>query len=298
MPPKVSASTKNKTIEGYIGGANASGHASDSRSSEPPAKANSTDDKTQTYEICKEMCREMSASILEKLDERFDAFDAKFQSLFAVQTDLQNRMTSQEQATCALEERIDALETKYEALSKHNGQLQNKVLELEGRSRRQNIKIVGIKEDSEEGRPTDFVSRLIPDLLGKQHFPHPVKVDRAHRTLLPKPSADSRPRTIIACIHHFQVKEMILRLSRSQPMEYKGNKVLIFPDYTNDVMIQRRAFRDVMQSLREKGIKHYLRYPARLCVHWRNENASVTYGDPAAAKAALRQKTRGDSTDE
>ncbi|CAM4631402.1 unnamed protein product [Leuciscus chuanchicus] len=288
---------KSKTIDGYISSANASGaSASDSRSSEPSVKPTATTsditsiDKTHMYEICKEMCKEMSETILGRLDERFDAFDTKFQSVLSVQTDLQNRMVSQEQTTSALEERVEVLEAKCEDLTKYASQLQTKLLDLEARSRRHNIKIVGIKEDSEEGKPTDFVSKLIPELL--------VKVDRAHRSLQPKSTAGGKPRTIMARIHHFQVKEQILRLSRTKSMEYKGNKILIFPDYTNEGMSQRRAFRDVMKALRDGGVKHHLRYPARLHVYWdEEENIPEVFNDPAPAEAARSLKERSASAD-
>lgn len=296
---------KSKTIDRYISSANASGaSANDSRSNEPSAKPPATTsditsiDKTHMYAMCKEMCKEMSETILERLDERFDAFDTKFQSVLSVQTDLQNRMVSQEQTTSALEERVEVLETKCEDLAKYASQLQAKLLDLEARSRRQNIKIFGIKEDSEEGRPTDFVSKLTPELLGKQHFPHPVKVDRAHRSLQPKSAAGGKPRTIMVRIHHFQVKEQILRLSRTQSMEYKGNKVLIFPDYTSEVMGQRRAFRDVMKSLRDGGVKHHLRYPARFHIYWdEQKNTPEVFSDPAAAEAARSLRERSASAD-
>lgn len=253
-------------------------------------------DKTQTYEICMEMCKGMSETILEKLDERFNAFDTKFQSVLSVQPDLQNHMVSQEQTTSALEKCVEELVAKCEDLAGHANQLQAKLLDLEARSRRHNIKIIGVEEDSEQGWPTDFVSRL--DLLGKQHFPVLVKVDRAHCSLMPKPAAGAKPRTIMARIHYFQVKELILLFSRTQPMEYKGNKVLIFPDYTNEVMTKHRAFRDVMQALKNGGIKHHLRYPARLHVYWRNEDAPVIFSDPAAAEAARLAKERNDSVNE
>lgn len=87
MPPK----GKGKTINGHLGNASASGpNASDSCSTEPSAKstASQLDDKTQTFAICKEMCKGMSESILEKLDEHFDAFETKFQLVLSVQTDL------------------------------------------------------------------------------------------------------------------------------------------------------------------------------------------------------------------
>jgi hypothetical protein len=73
-----------------------------------------------------------------------------------------------------------------------------------------------------------------------------------------RPAACARPHTILARIHHFQEKELILRLCRQQSMEYKGGKVLIFPDYTSEVMAQSRAFRELQQALRDEGIKHSL----------------------------------------
>lgn len=41
-------------------------------------------------------------------------------------------------------------------------------------------------------------------------------------------------------------------------MEYKGGKVLIFPDYTSEVMVQCSAFREVLQAVRDEGTKHTL----------------------------------------
>lgn len=130
-------------------------------------------DKTKMLEMCQEICKTMSESILEKLDERFNTFEAKFQSVLAEQTDLQNCMVGQELETNAHEEHLGELETKCVELTKLVTQQQTKLLDLEACSRR-HIKIVGIKENSEEGRPTEFVSKLISKLLGKQHFPHPL----------------------------------------------------------------------------------------------------------------------------
>lgn len=91
---------------------------------------------------------------------------------------------------------MGALEAKCDDLAKLVNQLQPKLLDLEARSQRLNIKIVGIKEGSEEGRPTEFISNPIPELLGKQHFPHPLKVDHAHRSLWPMPAVGEKQRTI------------------------------------------------------------------------------------------------------
>ena len=63
---------------------------------------------------------------------------------------------------------------KRQSLSKQeNKKLRAKLCVLEGRSRRLNIKIVGITEGEEKGRPTEFVSNLIPKLLGDDNFTKP-----------------------------------------------------------------------------------------------------------------------------
>lgn len=299
MKPKTITTSKSRTIEGYVSNANASAadasaaNASASRLNEPTQalKANPGEDKT--YAICKEMCKEMSMSILGKIDERFDAFDTRFETLLSEQANMRERLDSQEQATCSLDLRVTTLENKYEALSKHASQLQNKCLDLEARSRRHNVKIVGIEEGAEKGNPTDFVSRLIPELVGKEHFPHPVKVDRAHRTA--QQAQPGKSRTILARIHHFQEKELILQRSRMQQgFVYNGKRVLIFPDYTSEVMTQRRAFRDVMQTLRDQKIKHTLRYPARLHVYWPDGEAPAVFSDAKEAAWSLEQHNSSD----
>lgn len=76
-------------------------------------------------------------------------------------------MANQEQASNDLDFHMLALEAK--------------CAELAGRNAQHIIKLVGIPEGEEEGRPTEFVSKLIPKLFGEDIFPQPVKVDRAHR---------------------------------------------------------------------------------------------------------------------
>lgn len=291
MPPKTAAANKNRTLEGYVSNTNASGANSGGANAKANAGSPEALSEDNTYAVCKEMCQEISSSILEKIDQRFDAFETRFQSLYSEQSELKERMDSQEQATGVLDQRVELLEANFTELTKHAEQLQTKLHDLEARSRRHNIKIVGIPENAEDGRPTDFVSKLIPELLGREHFPNPVKIDRAHRTLQPKPAAGAKPRTILARIHHFQEKEMILRLSREKRgCEFKGNKILLFPDYTSEVMSQRRAFADVMQALRGEGIRHSLRYPARLHVYWRDGEKPTIFNDAKEAVSSLERR--------
>ena len=70
---------------------------------------------------------------------------------------------------------------------------------------------------------------LLPKLLGDEHFDKSIEVDHAHRSLAPAKYGKSR--AIIAKLHYFQIKELVLRLSwEKAPLQYEGRPVFIFPD--------------------------------------------------------------------
>lgn len=59
--------------------------------------------------------------------------------------------------------------------------LRDKCNDLESRSRRNNIRLVGVAEKEENGRPTEFIAELLPKLLGVENFTKPIVIDRAHK---------------------------------------------------------------------------------------------------------------------
>lgn len=93
---------------------------------------------------------------------------------------------------------------------------------------------------------------------------------------------------IIARVHLAQEKEKILRLGRQSSMEYEGNRILIFLDYTAEVMEQQRSFREVLQLLRDRDIRHSLRFPARLHINYQRQ--VKTFDHPDEAKIFVNQK--------
>lgn len=206
----------------------------------------------------------VSDKMLALINGRFDKLEQKLQEVKDSQDELLEKVESVEEQMLDHESRITRLESTVSSLKEENGSLKLKVDDLEGRSRRNNIKIIGIPEKEEEGRPTEFVEALLPKLLGEENFQSPVVIDRAHRILGRQPAAGAKPRAIIARVHFYREKERILRIRRERQLEYKGNKVLIFPDYTTEVMRQRREYTEVLQKLRELKMDHSLLFPARL----------------------------------
>lgn len=220
----------------------------------------------------------------EDITARFNGLDSK---LHLVQTSLTNhatRITDLEGAMTDHDTRITSLERRCEEMIESNTAMKRKLTDLESRSRRSNIKIVGLPEKVEKGNPTHFIADLLPKLLGSDNFPAGLKVDRAHR--IGAQSSSAQPRTMIVKIHHFPEKEKILNLARLQsPLTFNGARISIYPDFPPEVSEQRRAFDGVKKKLREAGIKHGLLFPARLNLTFGTEQK--TFLKPTDAEAFI-----------
>lgn len=115
----------------------------------------------------------------------------------AIKTSMRNRFNSLESSLVAVKtslrefgDRVDSLETAVQSQDKKTLQVQNEALkskldDLEGRSRRQKIKIIGVPEGSENSHTTKFVASLLAGLFGSNSFADPVTVARGHQSLGP-----------------------------------------------------------------------------------------------------------------
>uniref|UniRef100_A0A3P8RQC3 L1 transposable element RRM domain-containing protein n=1 Tax=Amphiprion percula TaxID=161767 RepID=A0A3P8RQC3_AMPPE len=101
---------------------------------------------------------------------------------------------------------------------KQNMEMRNKLVDLEGRGRRNNLRIYGVPEGKEGKSVQDFVSELL-----KTHIKLPegvqLQIQRAHRALISKPAATATPRSIIVNFLQFQVKEKVLRMAWQTKIE-------------------------------------------------------------------------------
>ncbi|KAL6467852.1 hypothetical protein MHYP_G00235290 [Metynnis hypsauchen] len=138
---------------------------------------------------------------------------------------------------------VVALQAKVESLSKEISRLDAKCDYLESRSRRQNIRNVGIPEGESFTLTTSSVSELLKEAFA---LDKPPLVDRAHRTLAPKPKSGDPPRPVIARLHYYENCVEILRKARRQQRITVSNmKLSVFPDFTAKVARARAAFNEV-----------------------------------------------------
>lgn len=225
-----------------------------------------------------------------RMDERFNTLEASLLATRASVTSLSARVQEIEEAGSDYDRRLTDVEMSLTSLRTENETLRHKLVDLEARSRRQNIRIVGIPEKMENGRMEEFLSKFIPELFGADKFAKPLKVDRAHRLGSQIPTDGGRPRVVIARLHHYLIKERILQLAREAfPLLYNGKPIFVFPDFPTEVVKKRQAFGEVRKRLLALGARCGFIYPARLRVSlgsnvkvFSSPHEAVTYADTLA----------------
>ncbi|KAJ3613996.1 hypothetical protein NHX12_017573 [Muraenolepis orangiensis] len=193
---------------------------------------------------------EEAKHITEQADCKYEEMDELKSSVEPLQRTVEAHkatMRDLEQAATDHSTQIDELEATVGMLTSQVKRLDDKCEELEGRSRRNNIRAMGIPEGLEGPRATDFVAQLLRDLLKLDEKP---LLDRAHRTLQEWSGEGTPPRPFVVRVHFFHIRSQILqRAGESSPLLYNGKRISIFRDYTSSVAKKRAAFVKVKRTL-------------------------------------------------
>uniref|UniRef100_A0A3B1IE24 L1 transposable element RRM domain-containing protein n=1 Tax=Astyanax mexicanus TaxID=7994 RepID=A0A3B1IE24_ASTMX len=157
---------------------------------------------------------------------------------------------------------ITEMKTTIECLTATVAKLENKCEDLESRSRRNNVRIVGVPEGPDTCT-TAAVAALLKEAFGLVKEP---LLDRSHRTLQPKPNPGDRPRAIVCRFHYYGDCVDILRRARElRQIKIRDMAISVFPDHTAKIARARAAFNEVRRQLRGiVGARYGLIHPARL----------------------------------
>lgn len=228
------------------------------------------------HEASDEFSMAAIASLLEEHRQALSAdfktsistLETKLDRVHTIVSDHAQKITSLEVNATLQDERLLTLEASCAMLTESNAKLLAKVSDLESRSRRNNIRVVGVPETVEGSRPTTFFAELLMEVFGEGVLDAPPECDRAHRTLAEKPKPGQRPRPVIIRLHRYQVKERIIREARTRrgKLQYRGSPISIYEDYAPEVVEQRQKYREVMSELYNLGFKPALLFPARLII--------------------------------
>uniref|UniRef100_A0A669AXN8 L1 transposable element RRM domain-containing protein n=1 Tax=Oreochromis niloticus TaxID=8128 RepID=A0A669AXN8_ORENI len=179
----------------------------------------------------------------------------KFDNLIERMGTVEQRVSDLEDVTATSEPRIAALETQ---LKKAMERLES----FENQSRRQNVRIIGLKEGAEGRAPVDFFKKWIPEVLGLQQGA--ITVDRAHRTGPPmRLTGTEGPRAVLVRLHHYTDTQKILQAARAKcTVNTEAGKVSFYQDFSAEVVRKRKESVNAREALREAGIKYSFLYPA------------------------------------
>lgn len=200
------------------------------------------------------------------------AIDAKLAKLTGTMGDMEEALTG-----CT--DDMVGMKTTIVSLTSKVAMLENKCEDLESRSRRNNIRIIGVEEGPDSCSPT-AVAVLLKDAFSLDKEP---LVDRSHRTLQPKPKPGERPRAIVCRLHYHRDCVDILRRARElQRIKVGGTTVSVFPDYTAKVARAQAAFNEVKRLLRGiDGAKYGLFHPANLLITYQGIEKKFTSAEDA-----------------
>lgn len=198
----------------------------------------------------------------------------------ATVSELKDTVGEMEHALTECSDDIAELKTTIKSLTSNVAKLENKCEDLESRSRRNNVRIVGVPEGPDTCT-TAAVAALLKEAFDLREEP---LLDRSHRTLQPKPKPGERPRAIVCRLHYHSDCVAILRRARElRQIKVRGLTISVFPDHTVKVARARAAFNEVRRQLRGiEGARYGLMHPARLRITYNGVEKDFVSADEAS----------------
>ena len=147
---------------------------------------------------------------------------------------------------------IQTNEAAVKDLNKNVNDLKNKIIELENRSRRNNLRLDGIPENvNETWNDCELkIKRLLKETLD---INEDIEIERAHRT--GKQHAE-KPRTIVFKLLRYKDKDLILKNGN----RLKGSGIFVYEDFAKETVEKRKQLWEEVKKHRRAGKYAVLQY--------------------------------------
>lgn len=140
-----------------------------------------------------------------------------------------------------------------------------KIAELEDRSRRNNLRLVGLPQGREGDDPTGFLQKMLPIWIPTLKRKGSIKIGRAHRIY-----GSGKSCTLIFRVLWYQDRRAILQgareVTKTELIRDQESILRFFADYSGFTSRRRQALGSIQKELHTLGIPNFLIYPATLCV--------------------------------
>uniref|UniRef100_A0A3Q2ZQ98 L1 transposable element RRM domain-containing protein n=1 Tax=Kryptolebias marmoratus TaxID=37003 RepID=A0A3Q2ZQ98_KRYMA len=186
--------------------------------------------------------------------------------------------------------KLDSIATDVQGLAEQVDEQQRKtqfkVLDLESRSRRNNVRVFGVPEGQEGNSTTQYIETLLRSQL---QIPEDLdlKIQPAHRTES-KPPPDSPPRAIIVNFLEFSTKEKILReVWKKGKIQVGSSNIHFDHDHAPEIVKKRREYIAIKKVLKVKGIRFQTPF-TNIRIYW--ESGTRTYSSAWEAYNELKRR--------
>ncbi|KAK1895007.1 LINE-1 retrotransposable element ORF1 protein [Dissostichus eleginoides] len=203
------------------------------------------------------------ALILKELRELRKDFGQQLSGIKEDISKIGKRVEEAEERINGAETRIQSSEDVLTELVKLQMQTEAKLTDLEGRSRRENVRIHGVKEGAEEG--TASVIAFVEDLLTKS---------------LELPSSTAL---------NIEREDVLKRAWQKKGFDFQGKRIQLDHDYEPEVLRKRREYAEAKAALKGRNLRFQTPFPARLRVFY--EEGTVVYG--SVEEATMDMAKRG-----
>ena len=198
-----------------------------------------------------------------------------------------------------LEDENASLRPTVEQQAKKCEKLEAALQEANWRDRRQNLLLVGLKENMENGKPEVCVRKIIGEALGIQL--DQAQLQRVHRVPGGPVWDETRPpRPIVMRFLCFLEKEKVFAAARSkyrsgQGVEWKGCRLSFFQDLPREWTEKRKKFKDVKEKLHAMDVRFTVAPPAQMRFTWNGKRMKFDDHRQAMRFLNIPEPTRSSS---
>ncbi|XP_065654505.1 uncharacterized protein LOC136081140 [Hydra vulgaris] len=184
---------------------------------------------------------------LDKIEKEVDTNKSK---VLSVEKDLRDFKESLNFQEISITKKLNQIKKRYE---KEINNLNKKALDLENRSRRNNLRIDGIYEKPNENwtECENVVKKMFKNQL---KIKNDIVIERAHR--IGPPKEDKKPRTIALKLLNFQDKTKILNATKN----LRGTGIYVNEDFAKETIENRKKLWDQVKKLRLEGNYAVIKY--------------------------------------